>query len=241
MTTVVITQPMFFPWPGMLEQVRLADVVVYYDDVQFSKGSFSNRVQVKTASGSKWLSVPLVHAPLGTHLRAVLTQPAPLWKAAHLALLEQAYAAAPHRREMLDVVECVYGHDHRSLADLSIASMDALAEYFELASPRRFLRSSGLEVAGSGSQRVLDIVRAFGGSTYVTGHGARNYLEHEAFEANGVVVEYLDYGLQAYPQLHGDFTPFVSSLDLIANRGREGRAHLRSPAIPWREFLARRS
>ena len=49
MTTVVISQPMFFPWVGMFEQIALADVYVHYDDVQFSKGSFTNRVQLKTA------------------------------------------------------------------------------------------------------------------------------------------------------------------------------------------------
>ena len=34
---VVISQPMLFPWVGMLEQVRLADSYVHYSDVQFSK------------------------------------------------------------------------------------------------------------------------------------------------------------------------------------------------------------
>ena len=40
MKTVVISQPMYFPWVGMLEQMRLADVFVHLDDAQFSKGGF---------------------------------------------------------------------------------------------------------------------------------------------------------------------------------------------------------
>ena len=56
---VVISQPMFFPWVGFLEQMRLADVYVHYDDVQFSKGSFTNRVQIKTPEGFIWLTAPL--------------------------------------------------------------------------------------------------------------------------------------------------------------------------------------
>ena len=46
---VVISQSMFFPWVGFLEQLKLADVYVFYDDVQFSKGSFTNRVRVKAS------------------------------------------------------------------------------------------------------------------------------------------------------------------------------------------------
>ena len=57
---VVISQSMYFPWVGMLEQIRLADVFIHYDDVQFSKGSFSNRVQVKQPDGtSAWMTIPL--------------------------------------------------------------------------------------------------------------------------------------------------------------------------------------
>ena len=48
---VVISQPMLFPWVGMLEQIMLADVFVHYADVQFSKGSFTNRVQIKDSTG----------------------------------------------------------------------------------------------------------------------------------------------------------------------------------------------
>ncbi|HOX52645.1 MAG TPA: WbqC family protein, partial [Fibrobacteria bacterium] len=32
--TVVITQPMYFPWVGLFEQIRLADEIVWLDDVQ---------------------------------------------------------------------------------------------------------------------------------------------------------------------------------------------------------------
>lgn len=46
---VVISQSMFFPGWVLLEQLKLADLYVFYDDVQFSKGSFTNRVQVKAS------------------------------------------------------------------------------------------------------------------------------------------------------------------------------------------------
>jgi len=84
---------------------------------------------------------------------------------------------------------------------------------------------------------VLSVVQGLGGDVYVTGHGARHYLDHEAFEAAGVRVEYLDYEKRVYPQLHGPFTPYVSVLDLIANVGRAGRDVIASGTKPWREFL----
>jgi len=93
MKTVVISQPMYFPWVGMLEQMALADVFVHLDDAQFSKGGFFNRVQIKTAEGTPWLTVPLAENKLGQALNE--TQPAAHdWPRKHRTTLQQTYAAA---------------------------------------------------------------------------------------------------------------------------------------------------
>ena len=92
---VVISQSMYFPWVGLLEQVRLADVFVHYDDVQFSKGSFVNRVQIKTAQGIEWMTVPGREVHLGQRIADVQVAPASQWTAKHLALLQRSFAGAP--------------------------------------------------------------------------------------------------------------------------------------------------
>jgi WbqC-like protein family len=238
MRTVVISQPMFFPWVGMFEQMRLADAYVHLDDAQYSKGSFTNRVQIKTSHGPLWLTVPLKDVSLGA-----LIMEAPLddrrdWRKTHLSTLSQAYARSPFKNEMLDLVQQVYAQPAGTICDLAIASMTAIHGYFRFPKPTETCFSSRLNIPGRSSTRVLDLVRALGGSVYVTGHGARQYLDHEHFERAGVSVEYLDYQKTPYPQLHGDFTPFVSALDLIANCGRDGVKIFASPAISWRTFCA---
>lgn len=235
--TVVISQPMFFPWVGMFEQIRLADVFVHYDDAQFSKGSFTNRVQIKTARGSHWLTVPLRELKLGQRIMDVALDGRQDWRKRHLTLLGQAYEQAPFRDEMLSLVEGVYAKPAATISELAMASMDALRAYYAFPKPAQIVRSSQLGIGGSGSARVLDIVRNLSGSVYITGHGARNYLEHELFERQDVRVEYMDYQKLAYPQLHGEFTPFVSTLDLVANAGREGVSVFVSGTVHWKQFL----
>jgi len=236
MKTVVISQPMYFPWVGLLEQMRHADVFVHLDDAQFSKGSFFNRVKIKTAEGTPWLTVPLAETKLGQSLNE--TQLAKHnWRRKQLATLRQAYAAAPHVEEMLGLVESVFEVEHKSLAALSAASVEALAEFFDIV-PAEVRWSSAMAIEGTGSARVLAICEALGADRYVTGHGAREYLDHESFEAAGVRVEYLDYEKREYPQLHGAFTPFVSALDLAANCGRTHamREVIASGSVYWKDF-----
>ena len=228
---------MLFPWVGLFEQIRLADVYVHYDDVQFSKGSFTNRVQIKTDQGLKWLSVPLHHLRLGQKIREVALDDQRDWRRQQLEFLAQTYATAPFQKEMLALVEAVYQPPAATLCEVAMTSIETVCAYFEFQNPKQIFKSSQLGIAGHSSQRVLEIVKHFGGTTYVTGHGARDYLDHALFEANGVRVEYLDYQKIPYPQIHGPFTPTVSILDLIANLGKSGRAVIASKTVYWKDFI----
>ena len=232
----VISQPMLFPWIGMLEQVRLAQCYVHYSDVQFSKGSFVNRVQIKCAGGIKWLTVP-IHAKLSVRIDEAAIDDTQNWRKAHIDKLSDAYANAPFFKEMISVVHGVYDRDYDNIGRLSEASLMAICNYYGLDQARSFLRSSDLAIIGSSSHRVLNIVLKLGSDCYITGPGAKNYLNHELFEQAGVRVEYMDYQTTPYRQQHGNFTPYVSSLDLIANCGLEGRRYICSGSIHWKEFI----
>jgi hypothetical protein len=238
MTTVVISQPMFFPWVGMFEQIALADVFVHYDDVQFSKGSFTNRVQIKTASGISWLTVPLRKFHLGETIGGIRANDDKPWRVQHLKLLEEAYRGARYRDEMLDLVGSVYASAD-PLPEVLMTSLERVAELVGAAEGTDFVRSSELDIAGQGWERVLAVVRRLGGSAYVTGHGARNYLDAREFEAAGVEVRYMDYACREYPQLHGPFTPYVSVLDLVANAGPGAPTVLEPRTVDWRTFMDR--
>jgi hypothetical protein len=234
-TKVVISQPMYFPWVGMLEQVRLADVFIHYSDVQFAR-SFFNRVQVKTAQGTRWLTVPLRELHRGQLISEVAIDERVDWRSQHRDTLRQAYRDAPYLCDLLHLFDGVAAAPAANLADLSVASLMALVDYFGLTSARRFLESRQLGIEGSSSRRLLDLTRAVGGRIYITGHGARNYLEHDMFESAGIEVHYMDYQRMAYSQLHGAFTPYVTGLDLVANCGRQGREVICSSTKYWRQF-----
>jgi WbqC-like protein family len=239
MTTVVISQPMLFPWVGLLEQIALADVYVHYTDVAWSDSSFVHRVQIKHAAGRGWLGIPIRRGPLGTTIDE-LQAADESWKTRHVHLLATQYRAAPFCNEMLELVESTHQASAVSLSDYLVHQLESSVRYLGIAPEVRFEHSSTIAPEARSTQRVLDIVRHFGGTSYVTGHGALRYLDHELLEQAGIDVRYMDYAMTPYPQAHGEFTPFVSVLDLIANVGRD-RAHdyIRPRTSPWREFTQR--
>lgn len=232
---VVISQPMFFPWVGLFEQIRLADIYVHYDDVQFPRGrSFMSRVQIKTQSGVYWLSVPIQRKGLQL-IKDVVTDDSKSWRETHLKTIKHNYIKAPFFEDMMEITQSVYSLKTNSLSEINIYATEKICQYFNIAP--KFLKSSTYNLSTSGSDRILEIVKLLNGNIYITGHGARNYLDHELFEREGVTVEYMNYEKKAYPQLHGEFTPYVSILDLIANMGKSGIEVITSKTIHWKEFI----
>lgn len=234
---VVISQPMLFPWVGLFEQIKLANRFVHYDDAQFSKGSFTNRVQMWDGNKTSWMSVPVIHTHVKTAINEIEIDYKKNWQHKHLERLKQSYAKAPFKTDMLEVVQSVYASNHQNIASLSIASIEATCRYFNLVEPGFFIRASQLGIVGKSSKRVINIVKHLGGTSYITGHGAKQYLDHELFEAEGILVDYMDYRMKPYQQLGDDFTPYISILDLIANCGTKGKEAISSGTKNWKEFL----
>jgi hypothetical protein len=237
--SVVISQPMYFPWIGMLQQIELADIFVCYDDVQFTRGFF-NRVQIKTNQGVRWLTVPLSNWKRGQLINEVRIDNSQDWKRAHLVQLKKVYANAPFEKEMIELVDSVLSCDYKTIDELSYASTNAIVEYYyEIGKDKQFLRSSSLNIQGSSSKRLMNICTHLNAGVYITGHGARNYLDHEGFEKYGIDVKYVGYTLEPYQQLYGEFNPYVSALDLIANCGKDGLKLIQGNLVNWRNFVVK--
>jgi hypothetical protein len=226
---------MFFPWVGLFEQLRLADVFVHYDDAQLPQGaSFITRVQIKTADGVRWLTVP-VRREDRPAIKDVQLDDTQRWREKHLATLRRAYARAPFFDEMHALAAQVYAAETSHLSQFNIAAIEAVSAYFGYRP--QFVVSSSLGLTSRASRRLVDIGQTLGAQRYITGHGALDYLEHDLFEDAAITVEYMDYRHAPYPQLHGPFTPFVTILDCVANCGAEGADYIRSEPVYWRDFV----
>ena len=234
---VVVLQPMYLPWPGLFEQIRQCDVFVHFDDVQLPQGRhFTNRVQIKTPQGQRWLTVPLVHSSRHGMIKDVLIDEHLCWRKKHLEAFHHFLSKAPSYSDANMLLEQIYSYKTDKLSLFNINAIEIIASY--LGFNRTFLKSSELqEVTGISSLRLLNIVRKVGGKIYITGHGAKNYLDYDLFEQAGIEVRYMDYKILPYPQFYGDFTPYVSIFDLIAHTGPDSVNFFNSKTINWRDFI----
>ena len=141
------------------------------------------------------------------------------WARKHYLSLVQSYNLAPYFSEHKDSFEYFYNQTWTYLAQLLRESTDYLLKILEIRTPLLF--SSEMNVNGEKSDLILNLCKAAGATTYLSGPFGRDYLDMAVFNAAGVDIIFQDYNHPVYIQYHGDFVPYMSIVDLIFNHGKD--------------------
>ena len=221
---VVLLQPSYIPWRGYFDQIRRADLFIFYDDVQYDKHGWRNRNQIKTAQGKHWLTIPVHSKGVtgGISIKDVRIDWSKPWAKTHLKSLLTGYNKAPFFRQHLPLLESMYEARHDEfLADFTIETTITLARTLGITSTQ-FMRSSELrDITGQKTHRIINILKQVNATHYISGPSARDYIEPEKFGQAGITLEYMEYHYPEYPQLYPPYDPYVSILDLLFMVGKD--------------------
>jgi len=191
-----------------------ADIFVYLDTVQFSKNGVQNRNQIKTSQGPQWLTVAVKHE-LGQSILDTQLADANVG-VKHWKTLQANYARTPGFQRWKDELHTILHQQYLTLDEIAIASTEWMIDQLGISNKR--LRAS--EIAGThgrASELVASICEALEGDRYLTGTGALAYLQAEDFKRIDCEVLVQRWQPFTYQQPHGDFTPDLSTLDLLLN------------------------
>ena len=211
-------QPVYLPWLGLFHKIALAERFCIFDVAQYQTKDFNNRNKIKTNTGPIWLSVPVEskdHFNKTLHDIKVINDG---WARKHFKSIDLAYRKAPYYKDYIEQIEqMLLGRTYTYLADLNYATLRFGMDALGIDRPIDVASALGLE--GYKSDLVLDMCVKLGATTYIFGAQGRNYAETEQFREAGVDARFQDYQHPVYPQLHGEFEPYMSVIDLLFNVG----------------------
>jgi hypothetical protein len=214
--TLSAHQPAYLPWLGYFDKIARADVFVYLDTVQFEKNSFINRNQIKTPQGALWLTIPVkTKGHTSGSLCTTQIDDSQPWRTKHLKSIEMNYRKAPRFEECFPKIQALLTIPESNLADYCFYQLRFWLG--ELAIDTRIVRSSELPITSAKSDLVFDLCQHFGAQHYLSGALGRDYLVEEDFSKAGIVIEYQNFKPPVYPQLWGDFIPYLGILDWWMN------------------------
>jgi|ETN01SMinimDraft_4_1059930.scaffolds.fasta_scaffold66738_2 hypothetical protein len=218
---VGILQPGYLPWLGFFEQIYKSEVFVVYDDVQYDKQGWRNRNRIKTAGGVQWLTVPVIsNFRERPFTNEVVIDNKINWRKKHFLSIKQNYSRAPFYKKYIDIFEDAYSREWQYLIDIDLYFITEFVNCLGL-NNKEIVRSSSLDVRGEGIERLIALCKIFKADIFYEGAAGKNYIDGEYFEEHGIKVEFQDYRHPVYNQLHGDFVPYLSVIDLLFNLGSE--------------------
>lgn len=228
-------QPVYLPWLGLFHKVALSDEFCIFDDVQYLKKDWNNRNRIKTNTGALMLTVPvLTKGHREKPIRALEINNAIDWRKKHWMSIIAAYKKAPYFDKYAGFFEDLYSREWNYLTHINDYIFLYLLDMFGI--KVTIHRASEKKFEGTKSSLVLDMCKKLGASTYIFGALGKDYARVEEFAHEGVKVFFQDYVHPKYPQLHGEFVPYMSVIDLLFNCGKAGLDILMSGNVTKQEI-----
>lgn len=226
---IAVMQPTYLPWIGYFDLIDESDVFVFHDSIQFEKQSWQQRNRIRTPAELRWLSVPvLIKGRSSQLISEVEIDRAQGFPHKHVNLLEENYRRAPFFKRYFPELKALLTESGLSLSQLNQSIIRWTATQFGL-SPK-FVTSSTMAATGVRSDRLVNLCRELGATTYLSPFGSAGYLieDRSVFAEAGITVVLQHYEHPTYRQLAQPFLPFASTLDLLFNEGDDALAILRS-------------
>jgi hypothetical protein len=190
MTTVSIMQPYFLPFAGYFRLFAASDVFVLLDDVQFPRRGWVHRNRLHNRVGDlAWLTLPLSKGArdstriIDLGFRADGVSAINLQKRQFPLFDNPADGAAILASEVVDVDDNLCNYLHRQL-DLTCNLLGLAPVY---------IRSSQLDIDHHlrGWERLVEIVRALKGDTYINLPGGQELYDPRDFRSRGIQIRFL--------------------------------------------------
>lgn len=225
---VAIVQSNYIPWKGYFDLINSVDEFILFDDMQYTRRDWRNRNKIKTPQGAAWMTVPV--EVKGKYFQkisdTVISDPG--WARDHWKTIRQFYAKAAHFDEYRDQLEDLYmGSRETSLSLINYRFLSGICGMLGITTKLSW--SMDYSPAEGKTERLVSLCEQAGAKVYLSGPAAREYIQPEIFEGEGIELVYFNY--DGYPEYRQRYPPFihgVTVLDLILNEGREARNYMKS-------------
>lgn len=221
---VAIHQPHYFPWVGYFDKMAQVDQFILLDQVQFEKGSYMYRNRILSNTGKVcYLTISAEkHGFLTKEYREIVTRDNEGWQRKQIAQIENAYSKSPFFVEVWNEIEPIFCNDSTKLCDIAIKSIEAIRNVLNIKTKLILQSSLSYDTHRRKNDLVLALCKAVGADLYVSGNGARSYMEESAFSDEGIQVAYQKFKPPVYGQRGtSEFVPGLSMLDMLFNCGIE--------------------
>lgn len=138
-----------------------------------------------------------------------------------LSRFDHNYSRTPAKRVAREILAATLAHNETNLVSFLVKGLTKV--YSALALERQTILSTQVDIDPrlSGQDRIIAIVKAVGGSTYINLPGGKSLYQSDAFNDAGIKLQFLDPYVPVYQTTRGEIFPRMSVIDTVAHLGTE--------------------
>jgi hypothetical protein len=219
-------QPYLFPYIGYFQLMKAVEKFVVYDDVSFINRGWINRNNLLINGKASLFTVPLTGASQNRLIKDIPLAEDAKWPEKLMKTIEVNYRRAPFFGPVQQLLTGILAQRGVYINELIVASLKAINAYLGIGTT---LVESSVVYGNDhlkAQDRILDICRQEGCTTYVNPIGGTALYDKDRFGAAGIALKFIKSKPIAYRQFSGPFVPWLSIIDVLMFNPAEEVNHL---------------
>ena len=188
---LAIMQPYFFPYIGYWQLIYAVDRFVIYDDVNYIKSGWINRNRLLVNGKSTYITVPMNQASSYKRICDISLQSSLVWRDKLIKMVEITYRKSPYFFDVFPVVKKLIHYETDSLSDYLVNQLQTLAVFMGINTDFVLTSMCYENNELSGQNRILDICKQEGATTYINPQGGQSLYNRVAFAQSGLDLKFL--------------------------------------------------
>jgi hypothetical protein len=168
-----------------------SDIFIVLDQVVPSRGSNSwvNRTLISLNGEDKWLTIPIENKSRGKLPIADLKSRSSIVSEPIMNIVANYYRNEPFGLEVLNWLSQFTDLMNRNFVDSNLKMSLDFLQILDFKIPKVYFASSLCARNSNKTKHLVDLVKSVSGDTYISGEGARDYLEYDLFAENHLKLE----------------------------------------------------
>jgi len=221
---LAIHQPNYFPWLGYLDKMAKADKYIILDEVQLIERSPILRNQFIQTNGEVCLLGLQVQKKgyREKKIKEIELLNIKQMQEKHKRFFELNYGKTKGFSEIWPLLKKIFEKEYTYLIDIDIDTMLLLRELYNINT--RLILQSDLDYDKTAKKNnlMLNLSKIVGASIYLSGQGAKAYMDDISFSDQAIKVIYQHFEHPVYKQRNiSKFVSGLSSVDMLMQLGIE--------------------
>jgi hypothetical protein len=225
---VTIHQPNYLPWTGLFSKMKQANCLILGDTYLLGGQSVLNRNKIRTATGWKYLTIPLGHKAEGKRICDLQMPMENSWQKDHWKNIHDNYIKAPYFKLHQSFFADLYYHDFNYVCEFTEAIIRYLIKCFSIDVEVIRARDLRVDTSLEKTDLMIALLKNAGADVYLSGPSGRTYLETEKVPANNIELKYFHFQHPVYPQRYPGFEPNLAAIDLLFSVGPQSSELVRT-------------